>query len=636
MKLVYGKVHKKARFILITAFVILASVFGKLVYTNIISRAYITDKAKDLWERSFPLVSRRGLITDRNGVSLVYNEPALSVSLIPHQVSDKKQVSKVLAELLDMNEEDLYRRMTTPSSMLLLHPQGKKISYELAQKIKDYNFKGVYLIQDYKRTYPYKNRISSLLGFTGIDGTGLAGIESYYDELLRGKNGSLNYITDAKGGAFGSFSSRVEAPVAGFTLRLTIDNTIQQIIENVLDQAQAKYNPEEIYCLAMDPNTGKILSIANRPTYDNNNYQDYDPTIYNRVLPVFSSFEPGSTFKAMTFAAAINENVIDMEKDTYYDKGYEIVAGRRIKSWKTGGHGLQTFLEVLQNSSNPGFVEISRRLGKDKLYNYIRDFGFGEKTGVDIAGENKGLVFSYDNYGPLEVATSAFGQGISATPIQLVSAFSSVINGGYLLKPHIADAILSSSTNEEIYVYPTTTVRQVISNESSRKMRYALESVIAKGSGRRAFLDGYRVGGKTGTAQIAQDGVYLSGQYILSFIAAAPMSSPKVVLYFAMKKPHNCIQYGGTTVGPIVQNILEQILPILGVKKDYSGIEREYTWMDEKTYPVENYIGMDKSQLKSKYFTFVFNGEGTKVIDQLPKVGERIKEGSKIWIELGE
>ncbi len=636
MKLVFGKIHKKAKFILVTSFVILGAVFGKLLFTNIISRNFITNKAKDLWERSFPLVSKRGLITDRNGTSLVYNEPALSVSLIPNQVKDKRKVSDVLGELLDIDKEVLFKKISTPASMLLLHPQGKKISYELALEIKKYNFPGVYLIQDYKRTYPYKNRISSLLGFTGIDGTGLAGVESYYDELLRGKNGSLNYITDAKGGAFGSFSSRVEAPVAGFTLRLTIDNRIQQIVENVLDQTQALYNPEEIYCLAMDPNTGKILAIANRPTYDNNNYQEYDPSIYNRVLPVFSSFEPGSTFKAMTFAAAVNEGVIDMENDTYYDKGYEIVAGQRIKSWKKGGHGLQTFLEVLQNSSNPGFVEISRRLGKDKLYNYIRDFGFGNKTGVDIAGENKGLIFNYDNFGPLEVATSSFGQGISVTPIQLVTAFSSVINGGYLLKPHIADAILSSSTNEEIYIYPTTTVRQVISSEASKKMRYALESVVAKGSGRKAFIDGYRVGGKTGTAQIATNGAYESGKYILSFLSAAPMSKPQVVLYFAMKKPTNCIQYGGTTVGPIIKNLLEQILPILGVKKDYSGVDREYTWMDEKTYPVENYIGLTKDQLKSKYFKFVFNGEGNRVIDQLPKVGERIVEGSKIWIELGD
>jgi len=636
MRLVHEHIQKKAKIILLMAFVVLCCVFGKLVYTNVIARNYIFDKAQDLWERSFPLASKRGVITDRNGNNLVYNEPALSVALIPSQVKNKSEVSKALAEILDMNEETLYKKITTPSSMLLLHPQGKKISYDNAMRIRKYNFSGVYLIQDYKRTYPYKNRLSSLLGFTGIDGNGLAGVESYYDELLRGKNGTLNYVTDAKGGAFPSFSSRVNPPVAGFTLRLTIDNSIQQIVENAMDQAKILYSPEEIYCLAMDPHTGKILAIGNRPTYDNNEYQKYDSTIYNRVLPVFSSYEPGSTFKAMTFAAAVNEKVIDMEKDTYYDKGYEIVAGQRIKSWKKGGHGLQTFLEVLQNSSNPGFVEISRRLGKDKLYNYIKNFGFGDKTGVDIAGENKGLVFSYDNFGPLEVATSSFGQGISATPIQLVTAFSAVINGGYLLKPHVADAILSASTNEEIYVYPTTTVRQVISSETSKLMRYALESVVAKGSGRKAYIDGYRVGGKTGTAQIAENGSYVQGSYILSFLSAAPMSNPKVVLYFAMKKPKNCIQYGGTTVGPIVAKILEQILPILNVKKDYSGVEREYTWMDEKTYEVPNFIGLEKSKLKSQHFKFVFNGEGNIVIDQLPKVGERIKEGSSIWIELGD
>lgn len=636
MKIVFSNIVKKSKVIMAVAGLILIAIAGKLIYTNVFYRSFIADKAQDLWERSFPLAAKRGVIYDRNGKPLVTNDPALSVALIPNQVKDKEMTAARLAEVLNVDVTRVFQKINKKASLLLLHPEGKKLSYDDAMKIKDQNLPGVYLVQDYRRIYPYETRLASLLGFVGIDNTGLAGVESYYDTILAGKNGSLNYVTDAKGGAFDDIASRVEAPVAGFNLKLSIDLRIQEILENAMDNAVIKYNPKAIYALAMEPSSGRILGIGNRPTYDNNNYQDFDQSVYNRVLPVFSSYEPGSTFKAMTFAAAVNEGAIDIEKDTYYDRGYEIVAGTTIKSWKKGGHGLQTFLEVLQNSSNPGFVEISRRLGKDKLYQYINDFGFGQKTGVDIAGENKGIMFSYDNYGPLEVATSAFGQGLAVTPIQLVSAFNAVINGGHLYKPHVAEAVVNSSTGEEIYSYPTSLVRDVISEESSKTMRYALESVVAKGSGRKAYLDGYRVGGKTGTAQIAENGVYLDGTYILSFLAGAPMSDPKITVYFAMEKPVNCVQYGGTTVGPIIQEILEQALPVLGVKKDYSGVEREYTWMDTKTYEVPNFVGKSRKEVKSQYFKFSFTGEGDRVIDQLPKVGTRIEEGQTIWIMLGE
>lgn len=629
-------VHKRIKILFIIATIVLFCIGGKLVYTTIFAHAYISDKAMEMWERSFPIASKRGSILDCNGNDLVYNEPTMSVAVIPYQIKDKSVVSKKLSAILNVEEKRIFEKINKISSIVLLHPEGKKISYQDAEKIKKEELKGVYLVQDYKRIYPYKERLASLLGFTGIDGDGLAGIENYYNSYLKGKNGTLNYVSDAKGGFFQGIETHIVPPSTGFSLRLTLDSRIQDVLENAADIAMKKYSPEEIYMVAMNPNNGKILGIGNRPTYDNNNYQNYSSDIYNRVLPVFSSFEPGSTFKAITFASAINEKVIDIDKDTYYDKGYEIVKGRTIKSWKKGGHGLQTFLEVLQNSSNPGFVEISRRLGSERLYQYLVNFGVGNKTGVDIAGENKGIIFSKSNFDELNAAVSAFGQGIALTPIQLVTAFSATINGGNLLRPHILDAILNTNTGEEIYSYPLTIKNTVISKEASKTMRRALESVVSKGSGRRAFLEGYRVGGKTGTAQISENGVYLDGQYILSFIAAAPMNDPKVVVYFAMKKPKNCIQYGGTTVGPIIQEILSEILPLLNVKKDYSGIEKENTWMDVKTYKVPNFIGLEKSKVKSTHFKFVFNGEGNKVIDQLPKVGEKIEEGKTIWIMLGE
>ena len=377
--------------------------------------------------------------------------------------------------------------------------------------------------------------------------------------------------------------------------------------------------------------------MSNYPNYDPNNYQDYDSYLYNFNLPIWKSYEPGSTFKVFSFAAALNEKLIDMYKDTYYDKGYEIVSGATIKSWKKGGHGLQTYLEVLQNSSNPGFVNIARKLGKDNLFNYINSFGFGMKTGVDMYGETTGIMFKYDSYNELEQATSAFGQGISVSMIQMAVAYSSLINGGFLFEPYILKDVKTTSTGDIVYSNQPTVVRQVISEETSRLMRDALEHVVSLGSGRTAYIDGYRVGGKTGTAQIANPdtGSYYEGEYNLSMIASAPMDDPEVVVYVVMDRPQSSVQYGGTVVGPIVKNILEDLLPYMGVSKRSGGIDKSYTWMDTKTYTVENYIGKNKDKVKSQYFKFEFVGTGNVVIDQSPKYGEKIEEGSTVVIMLG-
>lgn len=627
---------KKIKIIQILSIVALVLVGTKLSYETIIRNDILEAKALDLWERSFPLVAPRGLILDRNNKPLAINNPTYTVAVIPFQIEDKEEVARSIASIIDAKESVILEKISKRASIIRLHPEGRRISIAEANKINDLHLKGVYLINDNERYYPYNESMASLLGFVGLDNQGLAGVESYYDKYLTGVDGTLNYLTDAKGGLFENKSSRLVAPLDGFNLNLTLDLDIQNVLEREMTNAWIKYNPKEIIALALDPNNGEILGIGNRPTYNNNHYQDYDQEVYNRTLAVFSSFEPGSTFKAITFASALDAGVIDMDNDYYYDKGYEIVAGVRIKSWKKGGHGLQTFLEVLQNSSNPGFVEIARRLGKDRLYSYYQKFGVGQKTGVDISGENKGIMFNYDKYGPLEQATSSFGQGVSLTAIQLASMFSATINGGNLYTPHIAKSISTSQTNEIVYTFPSDVKRQVISKEASDKMRRALECVVALGSGKKAYVDGYRVGGKTGTAQIAQNGVYQDGKYVLSFIAAAPMDDPKVVVYFAMREPHNTIQYGGTTIGPIMGSILQEILPLLKVEKRESPIEREYTWMDVKSYEVPNFIGLEKSKVKSQYFKFAYFNEGNKVIDQLPKPGESLKEGSTIMIMLGE
>lgn len=626
---------KRLKLVMVVVIICITAICFKLSFNTIFMYSSLKESAEELWNRSFPIKAERGKIIDLNNNVLVDNEPTISIYAVPNQIKDKESTAKTLSSYIDMKEEDIYSRISKRASSVTFHPSGRKISYEDSNKISKANIEGIYLVQDTLRTYPYNEYMASLLGFVGIDNIGFAGVESYYNSYLSGKDGSLSYMMDAKGGLFSNKYYTLESPSSGLNLKLTLDINIQNILERELSNSYLQYSASEVMGIVMNPNNGEILAIGNRPTYNNNNYQEYSQEIYNRLLPVYNSFEPGSTFKAMTFAAALNEGLFDMHKDTYYDKGYEIVSGQRIKSWKKGGHGLQTYLEVLQNSSNPGFVSLSRKLGNEKMYEYVEKFGFLAKTGIDIQGENKGIFFSKDNFHELECATTSFGQGISVTAIQLVTAFSSVINGGYLYQPKIAKSFISSS-GETVYNFEPILKRQVISNETSEKMRYALECVVAKGSGRKAFVDGYRIGGKTGTAQIAENGVYKDGAYILSFIAGAPMNDPKVVVYFSIKEPHNCIQYGGTTVGPIIQRIMSEVLDYLEVEKDYdSDIDKTLTWMDEKTTVVGNYIGQEKKKIKNNLLKFQYYGEGDIVIDQIPKVGTIVPEGSVVMIQLG-
>lgn len=635
--MIFFNLKKKINILRIITLGLISCVIGKLAYAQFIQYKAINLKATELWERSFPLEASRGNIYDSKMKVLASNIPTMSVVVIPYQIEDAHETAKKIGEILNVNSEKIYQKITKRASIVRLSPEGRQIEEKKAYQIAKLKMKGVYVVQDSKRYYPNNELLAHSLGFVGIDNQGLAGIESMYDSYLKGTNGSLNYIMDAKGGLISNTNSRIVAPSSGLSLQLTIDLEIQSIVERELTNAFKKYNPDSILCIAMNPNNGDILAISNRPTYNPNEYKNVAQEVYNRNLPVWMSYEPGSTFKVFSFAAGLEEKKFDMFKDTYYDTGAVTVEGRTIKSWKKGGHGLQTFLEVLENSSNPGFVEISRRLGCETLYNYVKNFGFSKKTGVDLLGEATGIFFSYDNYGELENATTAFGQGISTTPIQLVSAFSSVINGGVLYTPKISKSLLLSSTQEVLFDFPTTIRNEkVISKETSNLMRYALESVVSKGSGRKAYIEGYRIGGKTGTAQKAVNGAYLPSEYILSFIAGAPMNNPQIVVYVAMDNPKSTIQYGGTIIGPIMKNILEDTLLYLQVAKDYSGIDFEYTWMDTKTYEVENYIGKDVKQLKSSHFHFEIIGDGTKVIDQLPRVGVRLEEGKSIVIFTGD
>ena len=573
---------------------------------------YLVDKlapmAYEQWTRDIPIEGKRGNIYDRNGNLIVGNSLSPSVAVIKRQIIDKEVVANNLSNILNCDRELILKHLNKNVSVELIKPEGRRISKEQAEKIVELNMDGVYVVGDTKRYYPYGDSLAHVLGFTGIDNQGLTGIEYIYNDYLKGANGALNIYTDAKGHLMPDMVSYYDEASKGYDIYLTIDINIQLIVENIIKEAVKQYNPEEMMILVEEPNTGEILAMASYPSFDPANWRNYSQEIYNRNLNIWKSFEPGSTFKIVTYSAGLEEKKISINEG-FYDPGYRMVGGVKIKDWKAGGHGSQTFLQVLQNSCNPGFMEIGFRLGKEKLFDYIDAYGFGEKTGIDLLGESKGIVFKESNVGPVELATSSFGQGNSATPIQLTNAMSASINGGNLLTPFILKKI-TNEIGDVILENQPNIKRRVISENTSAIMRYSLETVSALGTGRNAYIDGYRVGGKTGTAQkVGPNGGYMQGNYILSFLGAAPMNDPKAVVYLAIDNPKNTIQYGGVVAAPMVGEIFEQILPLLNVKKDYKNqIEKELRWyIDTPYHNVPNFINLNKSKIKtSPYYNYLY------------------------------
>ncbi len=597
----------------------------------------LTPQAFLSWSREIPIEGKRGNIYDRNGQLIVGNMLAPSVATINKQVTNKEDTAKKLSIILDCDYEEVLNHLNKNVNVELLKPEGRKITVKQAEEIIALNLDGVYVVGDTVRYYPYDTLLAHSLGFTGIDNQGIAGLEYMYDEYLKGADGSLNIYTDAKGNEMPDMLNYYNTSSQGFDMYLTIDLEVQLIVERVIEEAVARYDPDSMYVIVNDPQTSEILAMASYPTFSPGNYQDYDQSVYNRNLPIWKSFEPGSTFKFMTYSAGLEESVFDLNEH-YFDPGYKIVNGIRINNWKAGGHGDQTFLEVIQNSCNPGFMEIGERLGVETFYDYLEAYGFGQKTGIDLLGETSGILMNEDSVGPVELATMSFGQTNSVSAIQILNAVSASVNGGYLNTPYILSKITDQSDNV-LLEKEKETVRQVISEDTSTLMRHALETVVAYGTGRGGYVDGYRVGGKTGTAQkVGDDGTYMDNNYILSFMGLAPMDNPQVGVYLAIDNPKDTIQFGGVVAAPLVGEILTEILPLLGIKTDYENqLEKELRYyIDPVTYTVPNLIGQSSTTYTKNYnVSYVVLGNGSTIIEQSPSAGEKIAEGGTIVLYTG-
>ena len=605
----------------------------RLTYLKAYTKDDYYERALELWTRSAPVEGRRGNIYDRNGKLIVGSELAPSIIVIPKQIKNVDYAANKLSEILECDKTQIKKHLTKRVSVEEIKPEGKKIDINKALEIAKEGLEGVYIVSDTKRSYPYGHYLSQVIGICGVDNQGITGIEYIYDDYLKGNSGAVKIFTDAHGNLIEDLTGYYDGATSGVDIYLTVDLDLQITLERVLDNAMARYNADEVFAIMMNPKTSEILAMASRPTFDPSRYQEFDQSLYNRNLPIWKSFEPGSTFKIVTFSAGIEENVFSLDEE-FVDPGYMIVDGARIKDWKAGGHGVETFREVLQNSCNPGFMTIGLRLGKERLFKYISSFGFGEKTGIDLLGESKGIIFDVNKIGNVELATSSFGQGNSVTAIQLINAASAAVNGGKLNQPAILYGIGNPMTNDVIYQDFPFFKKQVISEETSKKVASSLEYVASLGTARSAYIDGYRVGGKTGTAQIAENGVYLEGKYILSFLGIAPMNNPEVACYIAVVNPKNTIQYGGVVVAPMVKEVLESSFSILGIERQNGGIPLDARyWIDTRTFVVDDYIGINIKKLASfsngKYHLKIV-GNGTNVIAQLPEAGYSIAEGGTV------
>ncbi|MFC6038241.1 penicillin-binding transpeptidase domain-containing protein [Paenisporosarcina macmurdoensis] len=611
---------------------------GKLVVMQFFQYEWLTLKAEENWDREIPFSQTRGNIRDRDGELIVGSKLAPTLYFMPAQSEDVESAAAKLSVALNVDKDKLVEQMSEKTFLIKLAPEGKNIELGTALDIQSLQIPGLYTGVDYVRDYPHDELLSRLLGFTGYDHQGLAGIEFQYNEYLTSTQSTLRLFTDAKGNSLPHVNDGWGKGEDGATVELTIDLDVHEIMERTLSQAMEKYDADQAMGIAMNPKTGEILSLASFPTFHPLEYDKVSPSVYNQNLPVSMTFEPGSTFKIITLAAALEEGKVDLENDSFYDPGYAIVEGARLRCWKREGHKHQSFLEVVENSCNPGFIELGQRVGREKLSKYIRDFGFGQKTGSSIAGESTGILFSKESYGPVEHATTSFGQGISVTPIQQVQAVSAAVNGGTLFQPYVVKRIYNEQTNEVIKENEPTKVRQVISEETSKQVRESLESVVANGSGRNAFRDTMRIGGKTGTAQKAVNGRYVEGQYIVSFIGFAPANDPEIVVYVAIDNPKHVVQFGGVIAAPIVGEIIEDSAPFIGFNYNKDQIQKEYRWGDNIERRVPDLVGQEKNKIMmiDEPFKIEWHGTGTKIISQLPQAESLLSVDGTIHLYLGE
>ncbi|MBP2632193.1 MAG: putative sensor protein [Firmicutes bacterium] len=549
-------IRKRLAVVLIIVTLVMGALSCRLGYLQLYQSHWLSENAIDQRIRNIPVEARRGNIYDRKGQKLAVSISIESVYAIPAEIRDVEKTAADLAAILDLDKNKLLDKLKKRQAFTWI---ARKITTEQAEGVRKVNLSGIGLTEEGERYYPEDNTASHVLGFTGLDSQGLDGVELTFDQYLRGNRGSIVIEYDAKGREIPYAMHRYLAPQVGNDVYLTLDVVIQQIVERELDKVMQETKAKDATIIAMDPYTGEILALANRPDYNPNHFAEYAPKNW-RNAAISNAFEPGSTFKILTTTAALGEKIVNLN-ERFFDSGAIEVQGRTIHCWKHGGHGSQTFKEIVENSCNTGFVTVGLRLGAENFYKYLDAFGLGKATGIDLPGEAKGIMIKESKVTPINLATMSMGQSIAVTPIQLINAVCAAINGGQHLKPQIVKEI-KNQDGTIIKGFEKEGLGQVISNEVSVQVKEILESVVANGTGKNASIEGYRIGGKTGTAQKVGPGGYMPGKYIASFIGFAPADNPQIVFLVAIDEPEG-IYYGGQIAAPVFKNVMQDVLPYI-------------------------------------------------------------------------
>lgn len=618
----------------------------RLVFIGAVRAEPWQELAYEQQTRDRLITPKRGSILDRNGVGIAQTQTVTAVSVIPAQLVDKEKTGLFLSEVLEMSYEDVRKKMEQKVALVRIKT---KVDMETAQKVRQADLPGVKVDEDVQRIYPYADMAAQVIGFVGKDNQGIIGLEAKYEEMLKGEQGKILTLTDSRGREVESEQERIP-PVDGKDLVTTLDVVIQQYAEQTITKAVEAKGAKRGIVIVLNPQNGEIYAMANYPSFDlNEPFVINDPELQmqwdtmsekekNDALntmwrndAINDTYEPGSTFKVVTSAAGLEEGVITPESP-FFCNGFHIAGDRRIKCWRyPRTHGAQTFTQGVQNSCNPVFMEVAERLGPEKFMEYMEKFGFKEKTGIDLAGEAVGIMHKLENVGPVELATMSFGQSFQITPLQLLRAASAAVNGGYLITPHIGKGVADENgTMTEEFSYEKG--EKIISDKTSSQMRTILESVVAEGTGHKAYIPGYHLGGKTATSEKLPR---RSGKYIASFMTFAPAENPQVMALILIDEPQG-VYYGGTVAGPVMQELMANVMPYLGMKPEYTPEEAKEAAEEKTTVPdVEGMsVSEAKQTLEQAGIQVDCDEEGENVHRQMPPAGEIVNKGAKVRIFL--
>lgn len=565
---------KKIQVVFLAAFILILYLIGRLVYLMVFDAEYYQQKAEDLHERERDIKAARGEIIDRNGTVLATNRTVCTISVIHSQIENPEKVIEKLSEFLEMDADQVRKKVEKISSIERIRSNVDK---RTGDKIRNLGLAGVKVDEDFKRYYPYNELASKVLGFTGGDNQGIVGLEVKYEKYLKGINGKILTTTDARGIELDGVAEDRLEPEAGNTLRISLDYTMQKYALQMAEKVRTEKQADKVGIILMNPQNGEIYAMVNVPEFDLNqpfmlNNEETGENLTDEQRQdalnqmwrngcINDTYEPGSTFKIITASAGLEEGAVHLT-DQFSCPGYKVVEDRRIRCHKVGGHGAENFVQGIQNSCNPVFIEVGLRIGVDRFFDYFRQFGLMDLTGVDIPGEAGTIMHKKENVGQVELATISFGQSFQITPIQLATTVSALVNGGRRVTPHFGMEVLSAE-GKKVKTFRYNAKKHIVSEKTSQTMQELLESVVAEGSGKNAYVEGYRIGGKTATSQTLPRS---ANKYISSFVGFAPADDPQILGMCVIYNPQG-VYYGGTIAAPVIGKIFENILPYLGIEK---------------------------------------------------------------------